>query len=393
MRKKVLSLFCGCGGLDLGFQNAGFETIAAFDMDRTAVSTFNENFGEHARIADLSGPVELAYDPDVVIAGPPCQGFSTGSGYSRADDPRNSLLLRTCEIIQSIRPKVAVIENVSALGNSRNLGYLADALAALRAGGYHADLRILNAEEFGVPQIRRRLVIVATKLATEFSLNALKAHPSKITLEDALRGIGKTAQSHEPVSLIPGSRDFLIASRIGPGQKLCNVRGSPRSVHTWDIPEVFGATSWAEREILLRLLRLRRSNRKRAFGDADPVSVPELQETFEQTVDEHVSSLIAKGYIRLIGGCLDLTHTFNGKYKRLRPDGFAPTVDTRFGDFRLFLHPTENRAMTVREAARIQGFPDTFKFPTQRQAAFRLIGNAVPPPLAGAIATLVAGLL
>lgn len=388
MAKRVLSLFSGCGGLDLGFERAGFQTVAAFDADKAAVATFNENFGEKARVVDLSQPAAFPQDIDVVIAGPPCQGFSTGSGYSKVDDPRNDLLARTCDLISNIRPKAAVIENVSALGNARNRPYLEYALFKLKEAGLNAELSVLNAEDFGVPQARRRLIIVATRATFGFNLSGVKRTPHFV-LRDVLHDIGEGVQSHDPIPPRAGTKDYLIAKRIRQGQKLCNVRGGERSVHTWDIPEVFGSTTWAEKEVLLRLLRLRRTNRKRSFGDADPVSFDEIQSTFEQNIDGQISALIGKGYVRKIEGFFDLTHTFNGKYKRLIWDDFAPTVDTRFGDIRLFLHPTENRGMTVREAARIQGFPDGFKFPTHKPTAFRLIGNAVPPPLAQNVAAFV----
>jgi len=392
MPKRVLSLFSGCGGLDLGFQLAGFQTVAAFDADHAAVATFNENIGEKAHIADLGQSVELPKDIDVIIAGPPCQGFSTGSGYSKVYDPRNDLLARTCDLIATAKPKAAVIENVAALSNTRNLPYLESALLKLMQAGFHTELGLFNAEDFGVPQARRRLIIVATRMTSSFNFGALK-HAPRLVLRDVLSEISKGMQSHDPTLPEIGTKDFIIATRIGQGQKLCNVRGGTRSIHTWDIPEVFGPTTWPEREVLLRLLRLRRTNRKRSFGDADPVSSEEIQSTFEQNIDRQILSLIDKGYIRRIEGLLDLTHTFNGKYKRLKWNDYAPTVDTRFGDIRLFLHPTENRGMTVREAARIQGFPDNFTFPSHKPTAFRLIGNAVPPPLAQNVAAFVRELI
>jgi DNA (cytosine-5)-methyltransferase 1 len=97
-------------------------------------------------------------------------------------------------------------------------------------------------------------------------------------------------------------------------------------------------------------------------------------------------SLIAKGFVRCKGELYDLTHTFNGKYRRLRWDDAAPTVDTKFGDPRLFLHPAEDRGFTVREAACLQGFPLSFIFEGSPRQQHRMIGNAVPPPTAEIIA-------
>jgi DNA (cytosine-5)-methyltransferase 1 len=102
-----------------------------------------------------------------------------------------------------------------------------------------------------------------------------------------------------------------------------------------------------------------------------------------------VQSLIAKGYLRQVGQYIDLVHTYNGKFRRFRWDDIACTVDTRFGDPYLFLHPNEHRPFTVREAARIQGFSDSYVFAGSEVDQFRLIGNAVPPTMANAAAEIV----
>jgi DNA (cytosine-5)-methyltransferase 1 len=134
------------------------------------------------------------------------------------------------------------------------------------------------------------------------------------------------------------------------------------------------------------VLRLRRQERLREFGDADPVTASSVAKSLGRCVDSEIESLVRKSYLRRVGRRFDLTHTFNGKYRRLRWDEPSFTVDTRFGDPRNFLHPEGNRGFSVREAARIQGFPDEFKFSGSRDQQFRFVGNAVPPPMAGALA-------
>src|SRR3989442_659967 len=119
---------------------------------------------------------------------------------------------------------------------------------------------------------------------------------------------------------------------FGPGQKLSNVRGGPRSVHTWNIPEVFGATTAAECALLETLMSVRRSERRRNFGDADPVTPTRLERELGTHVRKLIRSLVRKGYVRRIGRYVDLVHSFNGKCRRFRWDDVACTVDTRFGD-------------------------------------------------------------
>ena len=125
----------------------------------------------------------------------------------------------------------------------------------------------------------------------------------------------------------------------------------------------------------------------------NPLSTAILKKEFGRDWLALVRVLHGKGYLRQIGKAYDLAHTFNGKFRRLSWDEPSPAVDTRFGQPRYFLHPQESRGLSVREAARIQGFPDSFIFSGSRQTQFRLVGNAVPPPLALSIANVVRGLL
>jgi DNA (cytosine-5)-methyltransferase 1 len=181
----------------------------------------------------------------------------------------------------------------------------------------------------------------------------------------------------------------MIARRIKPGQKLCNVRLGRRSVHTWQIPEVYGPTTQDERRILEILVRTRRSCRTRLKGDADPVALSVIRSQGGARAAELLASLLSKGFVKKIGRRFDLANTFNGKFRRLELDRPSFTVDTRFGQPGCFLHPTEDRGFTVREAARIQGFPDSFRFFGDTRGQYRLIGNAVPPPMARFIARIV----
>jgi len=181
----------------------------------------------------------------------------------------------------------------------------------------------------------------------------------------------------------------MIAKRIGPGQKLCNVRGGPRSVHTWEIPEVFGGTTKSERALLEGIMYLRRKLRCRDSGDADPVSGSDLYRFLGVPVLRTLDALIAKSYVREVDGKYDLAQSFNGKFRRLAWDRPSYTVDTRFGDPRYFLHPDSNRGLTVREAARIQGFPDSFVFDGPERVQYKMVGNAVPPPVGHAVAEFV----
>ena len=387
---RVLSLFSGCGGMDHGFHQAGFNISLAIDNDKDAVECYNANAKPVAVKAVIHANLNFIEYPDIIIAGPPCQGFSTGGGY-KENDARNDMLAITCQIISARRPKIAVIENVESLTNSRNKVYFHGALDTLSSAGYFCQWQVLSADDYGVPQRRRRTVIVARR-GGPFSIDIGRAS-QRMTLSSALAGISESDFNHHPVFPSEGTKHALIARHIGQGQKLCNVRSGPKSVATWDVPEVFGQVSREERNLLETIRKLRRTERKRKFGDADAVSIERISnETgfFDRTL---IVRLMRAGYIRMIGEDFDLTNTFNGKYRRLEEDGYSPTVDTRFGDIQLFVHPNRDRALTVREAARIQGFSDSVRFPDNAKAAFRLIGNAVPPPMSRAVAEFCKGIL
>jgi DNA (cytosine-5)-methyltransferase 1 len=256
----------------------------------------------------------------------------------------------------------------------------------LRNLGYRTAEFRCDSHKMGVAQRRHRAVAMAWR--SNRSIPADLIGQSGGTLRDAIRGVAR-ATDHCPKALNPVTRLARIAQRIRPGQKLCNVRASDRAVHTWDIPEVFGATTLRERCILEALLRLRRRHRVRDTGDGDPVTARVLSSYVGFPAGPVLRRLLAAGYIRRTSERYNLTHTFNGKPRRLRWSQPVPTVDTRFGDPWYYLHPSQNRGFTIREAARLQGFPDWFTFSGSVRARYRLIGNAVPPPLAAVLAAFV----
>ena len=342
-----LSLFSGCGGLDLGFEQAGFRGALSVDIDPAALDVLNQNLKLNVQKLDLAENDPTSTEPiDVLLAGSPCQGFST-AGLRKIDDPRNSLLFVAPRIAKKLLPKVVVAENVPGAASGSHVFYWDTLHQQLRALGYQTgDLRV-DSSNFGVAQKRQRIFLIAWR--TNATLQLVLAPKPKKVLADVLANLDGLA-NHHPILLKPDSQDFKIASRIAQGQKLTNSRSGDLSIHTWHIPEVFGRTNKLEREVLDTTLRLRRQIRRRDFGDADPVSAALLRKQFG---GEILRSLFDKGYLRKTGHYVDLTHTFNGKYRRQRLDSPTRTVDTRFGDHRLFLHPTENRAFTVREAARV----------------------------------------
>lgn len=386
------SLFSGCGGFDLGFLANGFEPKGAFDIEKSAVENFRNNVHQNIECVDLTGELSNLNhlkNIDVLVAGPPCQGFST-AGKRLVDDTRNHLIPLTGEYAKFLKPKILIVENVVGALSGEHSKYFNQLEEMMRGVGYQTNTIKFQTTDLGMAQQRKRVLFFAWLTGKDFDFSYEKQSPK--TLKSALHSIDNTP-NHEPVELIPQTKDWLIANKIKQGQKLSNVRGGNNSIPTWNIPEVFGHVSDDEKTILELLRRLRRQERTRSFGDADPVSLKRLESALGKEFVHHVESLINKGYLKRIDDHVDLIGTFNGKYRRLDWSKPSYTVDTRFGAARYFLHPSQNRGFTVREAARIQGFDDKYIFSGTMVEQFKMIGNAVPPPLAGLAASFTRNLL
>ncbi|MDT3776691.1 DNA cytosine methyltransferase [Nitrospira sp. MA-1] len=391
-KPTYLSLFAGCGGFDLGFHKAGFTCLNAFDINLSAVETYNQNIpSSKATIADLNNWKNLNLKKrgaDVVVAGPPCQGFST-IGKRLLDDPRNNLLLVPVETAIYVGAKVLIIENVPGVLADPHSKFWFLAQARLASKGFQSRTIFLDAGLTGLPQTRKRILLVAHKGKDPIPEWPTDLGNPRSPLETIL-SLKSSLPNHSPKLLIPGSKEARIAKYINPGQKLCNVRAGDSSVHTWDIAEVFGKVTRNEKMFLETLMVIRRRDRKRDWGDADPISSKILRKAMGNNWNKLAESLINKGYVRKLRGNLyDLSHTFNGKYRRLLPNKPTNCVLTRFCQSTYFLHPYEERGFTIREAARLQGFPDNFIFSGSEKSQMEQVGNAVPPPMAYMVAKWV----
>jgi len=388
-----MSLFCGCGGFDLGLAQNGIKCTVAFDINKHAVSVYNKNLSPVAVAQDLTRQLNFeGIKTDIIISGAPCQGFSI-AGKRDLNDPRNKLFLRAIEIALCVKPKVFVAENVSGiLSGKHKTEYMDAARAKLIEGGYKTLLEVIDCRNLGMAQMRKRALLIAWNTQKDLILNKKNIKPKK--LQDVIKNIPENTQNHDVSGCMTIGTNKIIAEYIKQGQKLSNVRNGERSVHTWDIPKVFGETTEKEREVLEALLRIRRKVRVRDWGDSDPVSLDCLKNFLGYSPNLQIRSLKKKNFLRdKADGKIDLTNTFNGKFRRLSWEEQSLTVDTRFGSPILFLHPTENRAYTVREAARLQGFPDSFIFDGPLKNQYEMVGNAVPPPLGMYIAELIVKVL
>ncbi len=339
---RVVDLFCGAGGLTLGFRDAGFAPIHAFDNWAPAVKTYRRNHGDHVEEVDLSEPPEYG-ECDVIVGGPPCQGFSS-AGRRNASDDRNSLVRVFANSIAHHRPTAFVFENVEGFLTTGGGRFVRDLLEPLVGAGYFIHLRKVNAANFGVPQHRKRVVAIGGLGFdpgfpdwTHKAFGAPGAHlaangkPRALTLGEALKGL--PAATSEPPGDVQDhwcrplkGEDLERAKLLGPGQTMR------------DLPEEMWHDSYRRRAL-------------RRVRDGMPVEKR--------------------------GGA-------PAGVRRLHAD--QPCKAITGGSLRDFLHPAEHRSLTIREAARIQTYPDEFVFEGGVADRIQLIGNSVPVRLARAIA-------
>ena len=331
----LVDAFCGAGGLSLGFEAAGFESLYAFDSDASAIKTFNASLQPTAEVADITdhsitGRIAKAASGDrpyVVVGGPPCQGFSQQRRGEDEDD-RNNLVMRYANVIADLsnRPSAVVLENVTYLDSPRGERILGQYVSLVERLGFVTFRHDLNSAEFGVPQLRRRILIVAIAkpFASVYS-GPIPLTPTRWpTVGESLRDLPDTVLNGEsPVTNHYVSKEGAVNKR--------------------------------------RIMFVDMGRGRLAIPD-------ELQLACH----------------RRYGGHLDV-------YGRLDWFSQARTITGGFDSFTRgeFAHPFLHRSITPREAARIQGFPDWFTFEGNRASVRRQIGNAVPPPMAFAVAKAI----
>ncbi len=329
--------FCGAGGLALGLKRAGFEILSSFDIDEKCIRTINANpkyFGHHAEVADISSLLggvlrEKCHlsrgDLFLLAGGPPCQGFSV-QRHGPDSDPRNQLVLKYGQLIDELYPKFFLMENVSGIAGKRGKTILQELIETVEAVGYEVHVRLLDAADYGVPQRRRRYIVIGKRndVAAEYRYPEPRGAPPPTVRET----IG-----HLPAPPEDGT----------------------------DHPDVP-----LHRRDRLSPLNLRRINAiSQGQGRDDLPS--------ELLADCHQVSSDVIGYRNVYG--------------RMAWDDVAPTITARFDSFTRgkFGHPDQPRSISLREGALLQTFPEDFVFTGSKVEVARQIGNAVPPVLAEAI--------
>jgi len=353
-KPNVIDLFCGCGGFSKGFEAAGFEILLGIDSWKDATVTYNHNFPEavvlNQDITTVSGKILVEYinknnsnNIDVIIGGPPCQGFSL-SGKRMQDDPRNKLYKSFVEIVGELRPKIFVMENVPGIvrlfgGKIKN-----EIIEDFSSLGYRVEMQLLSADSYGVPQQRKRVFFVGIN-SNNFDNTEKFNFPTPTHGADS--GLLPVITCQDAISDL----DFIPDDIALPE---CIEYQTPTQ-STYQKMMRLGSTTIYNHSITLH----------------------------KQRTKEIIEMVPNGGNYKDLPKTLWQTRKVNIAWTRMNSQKPCFTIDTGHNHH---FHYRANRVPTVRESARIQSFPDTFTFIGIKTSQLRQVGNAVPPLLAESIA-------
>lgn len=371
----AIDMFSGAGGASLGIISAGYDLLLAVDVSDACARTHTANLSARFLAADIRH-VEASQildntpltpgDLDLLFAGPPCQGFSI-IGPRQFTDERNSLFIEIMRVAGQLRPKCIVIENVPGLINLGAGAYLVNIMRSLRHLGYEPACAELLAAQYGVPQMRWRLVIIAWR--RDLGIPAGYGFPKPSLGDQAIGGmLSNTRTSPVALSGFINTADAISdLPVIEAGQEVKTYSGKPRSSYQramrkyleFELPNHYAANLSQINLARIALLKPGQDWRDLPFN----MLTPGMQRAHRKD------------------------HT--RRYRRMSWDGVPRAVITRFRDPKSgeYIHPEQDRTISIREAARLQSFPDWFCFQGSHTSQYEQVGNAVPPLLASAIAS------
>lgn len=360
MKRTVVDLFCGAGGLSEGFRQAGFHVLAGNDIFEAAGKTY---VSTHSEAEFLSGPIQsinaddimnaaglAPNELDVLIGGPPCQAYSVYNHQRGVHDERSDLFREYLRLVEGLQPKWVVMENVTGITSIAN-GTIVDTIKAeFSRLGYRMIRALLKAEEFGVPQERRRIFFIGTKTNAPIRFPN-QTHGSNLkpftTIWNAISDLPSVKNGEDP-----GIVDY-VAPADGWFQQY--VRGNAVKVHNHAAPKLGK----------VNLERMQHIPQGGSWRDIPFDLLPAGMKRAKRS--DHTK-----------------------RYGRMKPEGLSCTILTKCDiHWGAYIHPHQNRAITVREAARLQSFPDGFIFMGSKTDQYVQVGNAVPPLLGRRVAEML----
>lgn len=359
--KKVIDLFAGCGGFSVGFQQAGFEIVKAVEFDKQIASSYIHNHPNTQMFAEDIAKIDnekyfSEHEANVIIGGPPCQGFSMSGERIRTntfkDDSRNYLFKHYLNVVKIVKPDFFVFENVKGILTMKNGKIFDEILKAFSDENnfdgvkYFVSHKLIKALEFGIPQKRERVIIFGSRDKdadfNKYYENTLQRFQSKKT--DFL----KPVTVWDAISNLPHTTENGIIDNPNARTDFQNQLSTQNQIITNHY------TPNHSEKAIERMKQIKSGENWTSLKD-------------------------------------NIKSVHSGSYGRLKKNDVSPTIVTRFDtpSGGKFIHPTENRTLTPREAARIQSFPDDFVFTGTKSSICKQIGNAVPPKLAYFLAEII----
>ena len=359
----AIDLFCGAGGLSEGFRQAGFRILAGNDSDPFAVETFRES---HPGAIVLAGPIEdftardflgvsslKSGELDCLIGGPPCQAFSVYNHQRGMHDKRSGLFREYLRIVEGLMPRWVVMENVTGIMSAGNGQAVDQIIRGLGEVGYAVQTRILRAEDYGVPQERRRVFFLGNRMGLPHRWPTPTHGPGLnpfTTVRDAIGDLPPLKNGEAPIQP-------LMYGSAPASNYQAHLRGNMTVVSNHVAPRLA------------------------------PINLERMKHIPEGGSWRDVPFDLLPAGMKRARRC---DHT--KRYGRLRKDGLSSTILTKCDlHWGAFIHPEQDRVLTVREAARLQSFPDWFEFIGPRTEQYVQVGNAVPPLLAKQIGLALIG--
>lgn len=366
---QMVDLFCGAGGLSLGFTQEGFMTALANDIEPCCVDTYAHNHPEtprdHVVLGDIREVVdhleELLKDKDIdiVVGGPPCQGFSMANRQRLIDDPRNHLYKNYVEVVRRVQPKFFVMENVKGM-----LSVADQVKEDFRGIGYEVECHILNAKDYGVPQNRERLIYIGNRVGVD----------NHKIFEEIFR-LAEDIPNHVLADAIHALRP-LQASRI----KNATENGTEESGYIIEANRSAETNEYIDYINQGRVVPLVFNHKARYNNDRD-IEIFGRMYQGDKSDDPKIADIMP--YARRNG-------IFKDKYFKLEEKKVCKTITAHMKfDCNMYIHPTQARGLTPREAARVQSYPDDYFFRGAYTKTYMQIGNSVPPLLGRAIAHVI----
>jgi DNA (cytosine-5)-methyltransferase 1 len=356
--RLAADLFSGAGGLSLGLEAAGYRVVLGVDCDREATETHRHHFGGLTVDWDLGNPELVARvgklikdaDVELLAGGPPCQPFSRAgrnkvrhrilNGFADPSEERRDLWRSFLEVVMIAQPAAVLMENVPDMALDKDMFILRTMVHELESLGYAVEERVVDTSQYWVPQFRQRLILVALRDKTAFSWPSPQA--DQVTVWNAIGDLPSVEGGWRPDGGADGWTPYKEAPKNAFQRRMRMGMDGDNAGRVYD-----------------QITRPVREDDKITFQHMDA-------KTLYSDLPEHLRRYRAD--------------IFDDKYKRLEENGLSRTITAHIAkDGYWYIHPRDNRTLTVREAARLQTFPDRYRFAGPPSAAFRQIGNAVPP--------------